>query len=290
MHLNEEDALLKSTHPLVPRRSPPEKAELVLCQRLSPINNMSSIETDSSFVRSLEVHYTTKCRKCHSTVETRFRKAISVEQRMTIAIWHLATNAEYRTIGHLFGVSRSSVCGIVYEVCAAIVRQLMYCFIRLPTGDKLEEIVAGFREVGFPHCAGAVDGTNIPIIAPAEYHADYHNRKGWYSILMQAVVDHQYRFTDVCIGWPRLVHDARVFANSKVFRRVEEDELFPNQTVVIKGIQMPIVLFGYPAYPLMPWLMKPFSDNGRLTREQHIQLLLKRLGASAKPPQGGGLV
>ena len=122
---------------------------------------------------------------------TRFRKAISVEQRVAIAIWRLATNAEYRTIGHLFGVSRSSVCGIVNEVCAAIVSQMMHRFICLPTRDKLEEIVAGLRDRwGFPQCAGAVDGTHIPIIAPAEYHADYHNRKGWYSILMQAVVDH----------------------------------------------------------------------------------------------------
>ena len=95
------------------------------------------------------------------------------------------------------------MCGIVSEVCAAIVSQMMHRFIRLPTGDKLEEIVAGFRDRwGFPQCAGAVDGTHIPIIAPDEYNADYHNRKGWYSILMQAVVDHQYRFTDVCIGWP----------------------------------------------------------------------------------------
>ena len=75
---------------------------------------------------------------------------------------------------------------------------------------------------------------------------------------------------DVCIGWPGRIHDARVFANSKVFRRAEEGELFPNQTVDIEGIQMPIVLLGDPAYPFMAWLMKPFSDNGRLTREQHI--------------------
>ncbi|KAI0212315.1 hypothetical protein LSAT2_002792, partial [Lamellibrachia satsuma] len=134
---------------------------------------------------------------------TRLQKAISVAQRVAIATWRLATNDEYRTIGHLFGVSRSSVCGIVNEVCAAILSQMMHRFIRLPTRDKLEEIVAGFHDRwGFPHCAGAADGTHIPFIASDEYHIDYPNRKGWYSLLMQPVVDHQYRFTDVCIGWP----------------------------------------------------------------------------------------
>ena len=113
-----------------------------------------------------------------------------------------------------------------------------------------------------------MDGTHIPIIAPNEYHADYHNRKGWYSILMQAVVDHDYRFTDVYIGWPGRVHDARVFANSKIFRKAEDNTLFPNYIVNIEGVQMPIVLLGDPAYPLMTWLMKPYSDNGHLTGGQ----------------------
>ena len=40
----------------VPRRSRPEEAELVLCQRLSLISNMASIETDGSSTE-LEVRY-----------------------------------------------------------------------------------------------------------------------------------------------------------------------------------------------------------------------------------------
>ena len=47
-----------------------------------------------------------------------------------------------------------------------------------------------------------MDGTHIPTIATMEYDADYHNRKGWHSILMQDMVDYAYLFTDVYIGWP----------------------------------------------------------------------------------------
>jgi len=35
--------------------------------------------------------------------------------------------------------------------------------------------------------------------------------------MMQAVVDHQYVFTDVYTSWPGRGHDARVFANSKLY-------------------------------------------------------------------------
>ena len=44
---------------------------------------------------------------------------------------------------------------------------------------------------------------------------DYFNRKGFHSIVLQRVVDHQCKFMDVYIGWPGSVHDTRVLANSR---------------------------------------------------------------------------
>ena len=43
----------------------------------------------------------------------------------------------------------------------------------------------------------AEDGTHIPILAPNKNHTDYVNRKGFHSVLMQAVVDCNYIFRDV---------------------------------------------------------------------------------------------
>ena len=43
----------------------------------------------------------------------------------------------------------------------------------------MKEVVEGFkREYGFPQCAGAVDGTHIPIVSPTECPADYYIRGG----------------------------------------------------------------------------------------------------------------
>ncbi len=129
----------------------------------------------------------------------------------------------------------------------------------------MNDVVAGFRNRwGFLQCAGAVDGTHITIIAPNEYHADNHNRKWCYSILMQAVVDHDYRFTDVYIGWPGQVHDARVFDNSRIFRKTEDRTLFPNDIVNIEGVQMPIVVLGAPAYLLVANEAIIINEDGTL--------------------------
>ena len=62
-------------------------------------------------------------------------------------------------------------------------------YIGFPQGQKLREIISEFETLwGFPQVAGAIDGTHIPILKPQESSSDYYNRKGFYSILMQAVV------------------------------------------------------------------------------------------------------
>ena len=164
------------------------------------------------------------CDQLRSAVEksnTEMRNAIPVEQRVALTLWYLATNTDYRTIGHLFGVSKATV-------CAAIVKVLLPRYIRVPAGDELKKVVEGFKDgLGFPQCAGVVDGTHIPIVSPEECPADYYNRKGFHSIVMQGVVDNVGRFMEVYIGWPGRVHDARVFVNSSLYKRGQDGTLFP---------------------------------------------------------------
>ena len=202
---------------------------------------------------------------------TKFRQPVSVEERVAVTIWRLATNIEYRTIGALFGLGRSTVGEIVLDTCEFIVVHLLPKYVRVPRNETLREIVDGFEHKWeFPQTVGAIDGTHIPILRPSDSASDYYNRKGYYSILMQAVVEFRGLFMDVNIGWPGKVHDARVFVNSSFFHKANNASLFPDWKRTMGGVSVPLVVLGDPAYPLLPWLMKPYLDN--LYSRTHFQL------------------
>ncbi|XP_063775474.1 putative nuclease HARBI1 [Pseudophryne corroboree] len=199
---------------------------------------------------------------------THYRTPIQPRRRLVIALWWYATPGEYRTISCLFGVGISTVCSVIHQVTKAILDTLYKRFICLPQGQSLDDTIKGFVQHGYPQCAGAIDGTHIPIIAPRDNPADYYNRKGWHSIVLQAVVDHKYCFTDVYIGWPGRAHDARVLANSDLYKIAEDKRggwLFPREkSKTVDGVDIPVHIIGDAAYPLRHWLMKGYT--------QHLQL------------------
>lgn len=196
------------------------------------------------------------------------RKPLSVELQVAISLWVLGSGDSYRTIVHLMSVGKSTVCVTLARFVEAVC-ELKNIFIKFPTGIELDRVTQGYRHKwGFPNAGGAIDGTHIPIIAPVDSRPDYYNRKGWYSMVLQATVNDRYMFTDAYIGWPGSVHDARIFTNSGIYDKGQSGDLFAGKCVNVNGEELPIVLLADPAYPLMSFLIKPFSDNGRLTPEK----------------------
>ena len=126
---------------------------------------------------------------------------------------------------------------------------------------------------------------HIPVILPQHSPADYYNQKGYYSVLMQGLVDYRGIFMDVYAGWPGKVHDAHVFTNSDIYKKGRQGMLLPDWKKTIGGVQVcktthyiinayiylyqaPLVILGDPVYPALPWLMKPYSVNLHTTDGQ----------------------
>lgn len=97
---------------------------------------------------------------------------------------------------------------------------LLATYIKIPSGNQALEVVKGFEDrCDFPQCFGSIDGPHTPILPPVNDARDYYNRKGFHSIVIQALVDHQHRFMNINVGWPGSVHDARILSNSEVLKK-----------------------------------------------------------------------
>ena len=75
-------------------------------------------------------------------------------------------------------------------------------------------------------------------------------------------------FFDVNIGWPGKVHDARVLVNSSFYCKASRGQLLPDSKT-LNGIDIPLLILGDLAYPLLPWLMKAYPESGASTPQWH---------------------
>ncbi|XP_060103238.1 putative nuclease HARBI1 [Heteronotia binoei] len=187
------------------------------------------------------------------------RTAVSVEERVAVALWWFANTTNYRLVGNQFGLARSTVAGIVAEVALAMELKLLKKTVHL---GQHEQIIAGFAAMGFPQAIGAVDGCHVAIRAPPGQANEYINRKKFYSVLLQGTVDHRGRFTDVVIGHSGKNHDAHVLRCSNLIDLMDAGVwVRGNPTITINGVHVPPVILADSAYPLRRWLMTPYGGN-----------------------------
>lgn len=90
--------------------------------------------------------------------DTYFRQAIPFEKRVAIAVYALGSSAEYRSVAHLFGVSKTTVCRILLEFCHEVYKQLKPLYLNyFPLSrNTIEESLQGFQMNGLPQCLGAI--------------------------------------------------------------------------------------------------------------------------------------
>ncbi|XP_074840796.1 glucocorticoid-induced transcript 1 protein isoform X4 [Carettochelys insculpta] len=151
------------------------------------------------------------------------------------------------------------------QVVRAINAMLLHRLVRL--GDP-HATVAAFATLGFPNCFGALDGTHIPIRAPHHSGGRYLNRKGYHSVVLQALVDSRGRFQYIYVGWPSSTHDARVFRNLGLCRWLEAGTYIPQREIPLGDTTMPFCVIADAAYPLRPWLMHPYTGHLSASQER----------------------
>ncbi|XP_037951571.1 uncharacterized protein LOC119682257 [Teleopsis dalmanni] len=211
---------------------------------------------------------------------TSFRQCISLAKRVAIALYALCTSREYSTIGKLFGVSKASVCVILKEFCSEVWRVMapQYLSADFLTEEKLEKCVKGFKKIGFPQCFGAIGGCHIEIKPTKKDALDYFNYKGWYSMVLLALVDCRHQFMYINVGAPGRCNDSSVFEKSSL-KKFLESPLLKNKSEYISGKRVPVVCVADSAFRFSTSIMKPYpvsTTNEQYKNKFNYQLLRAR--------------
>jgi hypothetical protein len=194
--------------------------------------------------------------------DTNFRGCVPTRTRVAGALFKLAHNSHHVVVTELFGLGRAIVGTILQEV-VGVINIVFGTLIRWPEGEDMEDVVSDFRAISqMPSVHGAIDCTHITISKPKVCPEDYfYYKQGAYTIVLQAVVDAQKRFTDIFVGLPGSVNDSCILKKSGLYRRVLNGGLLSDE--LHHTADIPPYILGDKGYPLLPWLLTPFRDDGR---------------------------
>ena len=81
------------------------------------------------------------------------------------------------------------------------------------------------------------------------------------------MVDSKCRFIWGTCCFPGNSHDAIIFQSTQIWSDAREGKLIPQMEKNLNGVLVPPLVVGDSAFPLQPWLMKPYS-NALLTPKQ----------------------
>ena len=142
---------------------------------------------------------------------TKLRLAVPVQVKVDVSISKLATCNSMQNIANFYKIGLSTSQVAVSQFTTAMKSLLLKKFIRWPSAIVMDKFVTEFQDLhNIPYIVGAVDGSHIPIFLPRLYAAEYYNRKGFHSILLQGVVSNKYLFWDFDIGWAGSMDDVNL--------------------------------------------------------------------------------
>lgn len=120
----------------------------------------------------------------------------------------------------------------------------------------------------FPNCGGALDGKHIRITQPPKTGAQYYNYKGFYSIVLMALVNAYYEFVFIDIGKNGRLSDGGVIKYTEFYQILKTKSLnLP--TIAETKNNLNYVFLGGEAFALGKNFLWPYPQKD-LTYEKRI--------------------
>lgn len=169
------------------------------------------------------------------------------------------------TVGSLavqFLIGERTVRRYVNEVANAVIHHLAAQYMPLPqTTEEWLAISDEFeKNRNFPHTIGSIDGKHCRVVKPDNSGSQYYNYKHFFSVVLLAVVDADYRFIYCQCGSYGAESDGGVFKESKLSKYVEGNLLnIPEPKDILGFGKIPYFFIGDAAFAQSSFVLKPYS-------------------------------
>jgi hypothetical protein len=161
---------------------------------------------------------------------------------------YLATGSFQQVVADTLVISKSSAQRSIWRVCDAVVENLHQFVSFDNSANYLQDQKAKFySKAAFPNVIGAIDCTHVNIIRPKENGQSFMNRKGHFSINVQAICNYERKFVNIYAAWPGSCHDSFILQQSAIYHEFENGQHIG-------------VILGDGGYPCRNWILTPYRN------------------------------
>ncbi|CAA7398892.1 unnamed protein product [Spirodela intermedia] len=208
---------------------------------------------------------------------------IPADYAVSVALTRLSRGLSPRSLARHHQLPPTLISKVTNAVTRLLSTKLYPDYVRIPSGHRLLQTIQSFRDLtSLPNLCGALDGSPIKLRrrppSPPSPHSGggdsaaaaggddddaYQCRHGYPAVLLQVVADARKIFWDVCVKAPGSSDDASHFRDSLLYRRLTAGEILRDAAAVpVRGHQLRPYVVGDWAYPLMSFLLTPFTSDG----------------------------
>ncbi|WKX98828.1 hypothetical protein Q1695_014035 [Nippostrongylus brasiliensis] len=153
------------------------------------------------------------------------RAPIPSRQRLCIYLRFTGHGSSFSNLSGEFAIGISTACTIAHEVARAIIDELHDCAFPTPNASTWAMALEGFRtRWDYPAAMGALDGKHIACVCPKRSGSLFYNYKNYYSIVLLALVDANYKCVLYDLGAAGRSSDAGVFMTSEMKTFLEDND------------------------------------------------------------------
>ena len=98
----------------------------------------------------------------------------------------------------------------------------------------------------------------LPSGEPADIWVDKNHN---FSMVLQAVIDTELRFLDVCVGYPGSMNDTRCLKESAFYKKCINGQRLNGDPMPGGDLSIGEYVVADSEYPLLPWLMRPYKEH-----------------------------